>query len=444
MNRARVDGLYLLLLGALIFLSFGGLMLALSPDRMLDFKLVYCSTKCLFEHCDPYRQSDVLRIFRAEGETQPADSDDHLIVATRNPYPPSEFALTLPLALLPIRAAQALWVTMIAGSFLLASFLMWDLAAASAPQLSGGLVCLSLAFGSSLIFFGNPGCIAVGLCMVGVWSILRERFVPGGILCLAASLMLKPQDAGLVWLFFLLAGGLYRKRALQTLAVATVLSLPALLWVIHLSPHWIGEIQSNLAAFTVHGGINDPGPSAPGGHGTLMITNLQSAIASFDDDPRIYNTASYMVCAPLLLVWGWVTLRTRPTLPNACFGLAAIAALSMLPIYHRLYDAKLILLTVPACALLCAEGGAMKWAALSINAAGITLVGDLPWGFCVALFHTKRLSSLLSGRSLTAALDVPVPVILLAVAAFYLWVYARRSSQAFSHLQGQAGAQVQP
>ena len=41
-------------------------------------------------------------------------------------------------------------------------------------------------------------------------------------MCLAISLMLKPHDAGLVWLYFLLAGGIYRKRALQALVADAI------------------------------------------------------------------------------------------------------------------------------------------------------------------------------------------------------------------------------
>jgi len=58
------------------------------------------------------------------------------------------------------------------------------------------------------------------------------------MLCLVVSLALKPHDAALIWLFFLLAGGTYRKRALQTLALFLVFAVPTVLWVTWLSPHW--------------------------------------------------------------------------------------------------------------------------------------------------------------------------------------------------------------
>ena len=59
--------------------------------------------------------------------------------------------------------------------------------------------------------------------------LLFGNYKLAGILCMAVSLAIKPHDSGLVWFYFLLAGGVYRKRALQTLAVTVLLALPAIL-----------------------------------------------------------------------------------------------------------------------------------------------------------------------------------------------------------------------
>jgi len=62
------------------------------------------------------------------------------------------------------------------------------------------------------------------------------------------QLGIKPHDAGLVWLYFLLAGGIYLKRALQTLLVTAVLGLVTIAWVTPIAPHWMQELHSNLLA----------------------------------------------------------------------------------------------------------------------------------------------------------------------------------------------------
>jgi len=79
----------------------------------------------------------------------------------------------------------------------------------------GALIGFFLANCELLIVLGNMAGVAIGLCVVAVWCFLRERYVAAGIFCLAISLAIKPHDSGLVWLYFLLAGGIYRRRALQ-------------------------------------------------------------------------------------------------------------------------------------------------------------------------------------------------------------------------------------
>ena len=243
--------------------------------------------------------------------------------------------------------------------------------------------------------------------------------MPVGILCLAVSLALKPHDAGLVWLYFLLAGGAYRKRALQTLAATIAISLPAVLWVGQVSPHWIQELHSNVLTLSVHGGLLDPGPASTGSHGLDMLVSLQAGLSVFWDDPRFYNLASYLVCAPLVLAWGWVTLRTRPSARNAWLALAAIAALSMLPVYHRQVDARLLLLTVPACAMLWAEGGRIGRLALAVTTAGLVLTGDIPWAIFYSLISKLHLPA-------TALMgNISLPCMSFPFRSFcWLWVFS--------------------
>jgi hypothetical protein len=431
MTGARKDGRNLFVLGAIIFIAAGVFWESSTPAPLMDFRTAYYSARCLVRGCDPYRQSDVARLFGADAELMPRNLDAENMVVTRNVYLPSEFALTVPFALLPFRAAAACWIAAIALSLVLAAWLMWNAGSSYSPLLTGALLFVFLANCESLLVGGNPAALAVALCTIAAWCFVTERFTAAGILCLALSLALKPHDSGFVWLYFLLAGGANRRRALATLMVVAIIAVPMVLWVTHLSPHWLGEMHSNLLAFSAHGGINDPGPASSGGHGIVMITDLQAAIAPFWDDPRVYNSASYAICAPLFLILIFVTVRSAKARVNAWFALASIAALSMLPLYHRQYDAKLILLTVPACAILRAEGGAIGWIAVLVNLAGILVTADIPWAIFLGLLAWLHgPNSGLAATLLTIAQTVPVPFTLLALGAFYLWIYAVRSLRA--------------
>jgi hypothetical protein len=428
MKRERLDGLYLLLLGTIpVFLLLSFLFVTNSPNPMKDFKSSYYSARCLLQHCDPYRESEVLRIYQAEGVDYPLDDAKDRVAATRYVYPPTVFSFTIPFAMLPWKMARILWIMLTAGSLLIASLLAWDLGADYAPILSGVLIGHLLANSEVLMILGNPSGIAISLCVVAVWCFHRERFVFAGILCFAVSLAVKPQEAGLIWLYFLLAGGIHRKRALQTLLATFVLSLPGLLWAWRISPNWMQELHHNVLAFAAHGEINDPGPSSNWAHG---LVDLQVVISFFRDDPHFYNPVSYFICAMLLLVWVLVTLRASPSTAKIWLAIAAIAPLTLLPVHHHLYDTKLLLLTVPACAMLWAEGGLTGRLALLVNAAGFVLTGDISWAilFCLINYFKMHTAGYVE-RMLAVMGVVPGPLILLVMGVFYLWVYARRGSQ---------------
>jgi hypothetical protein len=318
-----------------------------------------------------------------------------------------------------------------AGSLVFAGFLIWNLGANDSPLVSGALICFILANSEVLFATGNPAGVAISFCVVAVWCFLREKFVWAGVLCLAVSLAIKPHDAGLVWLYFLLAGGIYRKRAMQTLVLVAVLMVPACLWVSSVAPHWIGELQSNLLAAAAPGGVNDPGPANPIYKSCpAMIIDLQSTISAFRDDPRIYNSIGYLVCGVLLLIGAIRTLRTPFSQRRAWLALAAIAPLTLLVSYHRLYDAKLLLLAVPACAMLWAERGPIRWIALLVTTAGVVLTADFPLIILMIFIRNVPVCTAgLSGQIHTAVLTRPTPIILLAMGIFYLWIYIRRAPE---------------
>src|SRR6185312_4547136 len=98
----------------------------------------------------------------------------------------------------------------------------------------------------------------------------------------------------------------------------------------------------------------------------------------FRDDPKVYNPISYGVTGILLLIGaGWM-FKKHISKKDAWFALASVAALSMLPVYHRLHDAKLLLLALPACALLWSEGGILKWPAGLLTTAALASTADIP------------------------------------------------------------------
>jgi hypothetical protein len=404
---------------------------------MIDFKGTFYAARCLIQHSDPYKDGEPLRAYLAEQDNPPLPSPVLRQVLSQNIYLPTTFILIAPLAILPWGPAHLLWMILSAASLLLAALLMWNRGVKYSPFISGALICFLLANCEAVLATGNPAGIVVGLCVVAVWCFIEERFVWAGILCLAISLAIKPHDAGLVWLYFLLAGGASRKRALQTLAVIAVIALPAVLWISHVAPHWLPELHANFLAQAAPGGQAYPGPnSANTGSGPSMIIDLQSVVYVFRTDPLIYNSATWLVCGALLLAGLIRTLRSRFSQRGASLAVAAIVPITIVVTYHRPYDAKLLLLAIPACAMLWAEGRPIRWLALLLTAAGIVFTADIPLTILAILLSALHISAAgLSGQVLTVVLTRPTPLILLAMGIFYLWVYMRRTEPDIEFIQ---------
>jgi hypothetical protein len=441
MTKVRLTCLLMIGLCAASSLTWGIFLSSSISGGVASFQNIYYGTDCLLHHCDPYRVSQLDVFTRKQGIEEsklgindPATAAKLYQLRTLYVNLPTTFLFIAPFTILAWGPAHVLWIALVASFFILAAILMWDVGARYSPGVAAFLACILLANSETVFAGGNTAGIVVGLCVIAVWCLLEERFVPAGMLCFIAALAIKPHDAGLVWLYFLLAGGVHRKRALQVFFLVAVLGIAALLWLSHAVPHWLPEMRANLATISGPRGMNNPGPGSLTGNTAGMVVDLQAAVSILWNNPIFYNLTSYLVCGIMLLFWIVTTLRSRFSATQALFALAAVVPITLLVTYHRPYDARLLLLTVPACAMLWARGGSIARIALLLTTAGVVLTGDIPLTVCI--IFSKRLLPVTAGLPkviLTLLLTRPASLVLLAMAVFYLWVYwnyARSASSA--------------
>ena len=391
-----------------------------------DFGAIYFGVRCAIHHLDPYNFDAAIKTFRAEGGTFPTDTEGagaQPIIIGRQVNLPTTLLLAAPLGLLPYSAAQALWILLTIVLLVSAGYLVWTVGEGWGSVLCGCFIGISLANCQQMLMVGNVAGIVVSLCVVATWCFLKNRNIPLGVFLFALSLALKPHDSGFVWLYFLLAGGVMRKRALQTLAVTCAIGIAAAAWIAPVSPHWFHELHDHHVAVAELGSTSDPSPSGVTSGRPGAILDLQAVFSVFIKDARFYNLASYLIAGSLIAGWAWIVIRRRMTPDGAWLALAAIAVLSLLPVYHRAYDAKLLLLAVPACARLWSKGGARRWLSLGFTLGGVFFTSDLFIAFFVSLFVKPSVSSMPTPRLLAVSL-VP-PIALLAMGCFYLWVFIR-------------------
>jgi hypothetical protein len=442
MMNARRIGLTTLLLASGFSTLFAVILQRSSHSGIVDLRIVYLAARCMIEHRDPYSESEYLRVFQEQGGTVPADPVERqkfegAVMAVV--YLPTALLVIAPFAVLGWGVAQALWTILTIGIFTLACCLIWSVAADRSPPVATLLVAFILANLEVVFAFGNAAGVAVSLCAIAVWCFFTERFAFAGVACLAASLAIKPHDSAAVWLYFLMIGGVYRKRAAQILIVVMALGILAVAWTYQVSPHWIQEIRSNIELVSARGGIADPGPTGISYGTGGMIINLQTVFSVFRDDPRFYNLATWVVCGPLFILWLIRTLRAGGSRAEMWLALAVLVPLSMLPVYHRPYDAKLLLLAVPACAAMWARGGASRWLGLLTTSAAIGVTSDLPSTLLTTLIRRMPTSPVgFFNQILAVVITRPAPIILLAMCIFYLWVYVRQPSSRGDIPQGEA------
>lgn len=427
MDQQRRDGLYLALFGCCVFLLLGPVSGLLVPIRTFDFKCLYFGARCLIEGHDPYQPAEVQRILHREGGEDSSDTEVTRIVKSRFNYLPSVFVVVVPFALLPYGIAQVLWLTGMALAFVAASMLIWFEAARDAPVLAGALVFLAMSLNELSFSMANAAVYAVPLCVIGTWCFLRERYLAAGVLCFAVSLMLKPHDSGLIWLYFILIGGKYRSRALWSSGLAVLLSIPVLIYLFSVAPHWPAELSANLQSYARQGDVNDPGPGGMTGQSTIMITSLQSALSLISNQPWFYNSATYIVCAIMLVpIYKYAAREGMPE--RAWSAIAPLSALTMLVVYHRSYDGRLLLLAIPACAWLRSRSRALGWTGFLLLAVATVVTAAVPWSvFCIMLSKGLIPPLFTTREFLLYLAKATVPVALLLVALFFLGAHLFKS-----------------
>jgi hypothetical protein len=381
----------------------------------IDFKAVYGASRCMAEHCNPYDSTQTkLRYIEAGGRKE----DVTPFSAHYLGYPPSALFYAMPLAVLSWQVGYGIWMIVNISIFIVGAFLVADLCLPFSPLATIASMSVFIMTSLMLIMLGQPAASSIGLCCIGVWCLLRNRYVFAGVVCFAMSLVIKPHLGGLVLLYFFLASVSHRKRALQILVAAVVLALPGLIWasVRPESRNWLADLKTNVSGVASHGDLSDPGPMNPQ---VSDLTSLQTIVSLFRDDKAFYNHVSWVISGVLLLVWAYPVIRLKHGLGKDFLCLAAIAPLAMLPIYHRGYDTRLLLLTFPALSLLLASKRFVGFVALAVSL--LTTVFTFTQLRNVHIVR-RVLSHVTASTNIVSVvlLERPLPIACLVATLFYL------------------------
>lgn len=407
-------------------LCWGLLRARAAKGTEVDYKAVYIGARCLLQHCDPYNRDQLLQTYFDEGGVQlppPSSGHENYYLVAEQLYPPSAEVFFAPFALFNWPVSYSLWVGVTFVLLTTCAFLIWTVASGYSPDPPFYLTAIILANSGIILAGANPAGVAVSLCIIGTWCLVENRLTVVGVFFLAGSMAIKPHDTLFIWGALLLAGGALRKKAIQSFAILAVVVVISSVWFFQVSPNWMLELQRNIVGYSTGGTRNDPaGVTAQG------MVNLQPLFALIHNEPRFYNFAAYAIWGVLFAVWVVVTLRARRAKKGIWLGIAAMACLTLLPVYHRHYDAKVLILTLPACAALWEEGGLTAWVALSLTSFGIFVTSDLPSAAMETIAPPYPPTGNALSKLFFLLLGRPPGLVICCLAAFYVWAYARHAS----------------
>lgn len=313
---------------------------AIGSVNSYDFASVYGAARCWLSGENPYDMRLVDVALHSAG-------DDPATLPNTDPPPsvylPSAFPLITPVALLPWKAARLTWSLLSIAVFAFSAALLircCELDTTSKWLLAAGMLFFSPT--TSGLSTGNPSVISCALTLAAILLALRHRMLAAAML-LGLAHSLKPQIS-IAGLAVFLAWGYWRAVALS-FAVPVASTLISFLRIGRVEQYklWLTTLRQGLAAISLPGGMNDPSPA---NYFSYHLVNASAIASMWIHDSRVVSTLVWIGTATLAGVYLWCRNRSSEgdtPLRDAAF----FCTLSLIPVYHRYYDAQLLLGIVP-------------------------------------------------------------------------------------------------
>jgi hypothetical protein len=303
-----------------------------------DVLSMYVQTKAWIAGMDPYSEASRLAVWPKEVYAPHPISIEYLAERTGAPVPYFIFSYVplVPLALLPWPIADA--------SVLLLDFVLFFLVLrmlADLSHLAGlrRLVWFAAALAFAPFYAGmdsNNIAVLAAECGLLAFGIAGLRHHALTAFLLALSFAFKPQ-IGLCFFVYFVLRRYWRVVAQSAIALsaATALAVLRMQWA-HVK--WLASYMRASTFFFSAGGINDFRPQNPY---NFDLINLQVVLYRLLGTVEGAQILALAVGALLFLIWWrfFVKSKNLPVLLSA----GSLCAINLLPIYHRFYDATLLL-----------------------------------------------------------------------------------------------------
>ena len=302
-----------------------------------DFTGSYLSSRAWLKGENPYDQELLDRLW-----TEACDAPESKDLKFNRPsvYPLTALILIAPLALwnwpasgFLLIAINVLLILLVLNALITISGLNWR-------EPRGALfLVLGLAFAPihTGIALGNLIIPAASSAILAIWASAKRRDILAGAL-IAIATGLKPHIGGIVLLNYMLE----RRRRVCVSAGLFLLSLAgfSFLRLEIAGVDWRQSWISSSAEWMAKGGTNDPTAANPN---RRQLINLHWPLYQIFDHAWAVNSIIFLFGASLFLIYMYALWR-KQTQWRELLSISALAVLSLPVIYHRFYDAVLLLL----------------------------------------------------------------------------------------------------
>lgn len=317
-----------------------------------DFIPLYVQSKALIAGMDPYSPEVLVRLWPLQGAHRPdflaIDLAEGSLIAKRGiptAYPLTCLLLLTPLVMLSWPVAHIAWLlinlALILGVIWSFVRVMFSSEATSKTEDWRTYVFVAFAIALAPLHTGvAAGSVVIGavcLCGIALVQEQRGRQIVAGIL-LGLAVCLKPQIGLPFVVFYLLL-----RRWRLTSVVAGVFFATAILAMARLAisgTPWLQNYRIDNKVLLASGILADFTERNPLRY---SLINLQVLFYAMLRDRTSANIFALVISAILFGIWLWLLLRRGIRNSDALLAVSTLAVLSLLPVYHRFYDAYLLI-----------------------------------------------------------------------------------------------------
>lgn len=338
------------LLSVLLVASAAELLLR-GPVRLLDggvtwndFLSPYIQAKAWVHGHDPYSAQSLVSFWPGDNprpvwvDSEAADGTLEKKRGIPSPYPLPSLVLMSPLTALPWTAAVYVWSILNTAAIVLSAFGLLSICGCRMGELRSQLFLIgafALAPIHTGLATGNPAILAASLTVVAHWANVRNREKLTGTL-LAVAICLKPTVAGGLLLYYLARRKW--KIAAVTIAVAVMITGLGAAPLLLAGIPWISSYLENTRRIFSAGSVDDFTRAA---RLRFDMINVQILLGGLFRNAGLVNLLSRILGFSGLLCWMLGCYRRRTT--SGMLEISTIFVLSLVLVYHRFYDAALLI-----------------------------------------------------------------------------------------------------